>query len=110
MASGKEGGPMTEAEWLECESPWDALLSLLERANDRNRMLFACACFRQQWHRIKYQATAVAIGVIERYADGAASTEELAEAAIAASKAAYQLGDETRVLAWAVASVGAKRS
>jgi hypothetical protein len=79
---------LTEAEWLECQKPTNRLYSFLQGATERKRLLFACACFRQGWHLIRYRSTMEAVETIERYADGAASKEQLLGAAREAEMAA----------------------
>jgi hypothetical protein len=81
---------MTEAEWLTCSRP-EPMLGFLRReptarggASDRKLRLFAVACCRRIWHRIKEDPCRGAVEVAERYADGLATDEELRMAHYAA--------------------------
>jgi hypothetical protein len=72
---------MTEAEWLACEDPRRMLGSV--RGDERNRLperrsrLFGVACCRRLLHLIVDSRSLKALEVMERYADGAATTDEL---------------------------------
>lgn len=97
---------MTEAEWQECQKPTNRLYSFLQGVDERKRLWFACGCFRQAWHHIQYRATIDAIEAIERYADGAATKEQLLDAAREAEMAARLAPGLSPAyqLAWAVAT------
>lgn len=57
--------------------------------DDKTLRLFACACAREVWHLFKDERSLKAIEVIERYANGMATEEELAAAQYAAWAAAW---------------------
>jgi len=71
---------MTGAEWLTCADPGRMLPFLAGKASDRKLRLFACACCRRVWHLLREPESRQAVTVAERFADGAASAEELAQA------------------------------
>jgi hypothetical protein len=64
---------MTEAEWLACNKPQRMLECLGDRATERRLRLFACACSRDSWG----QEIEKVLEVVERYADGLATREEM---------------------------------
>jgi hypothetical protein len=71
---------VTEAEWLAATDPAPMLEFLRGKVSGRKLRLFACACCRRVWHLLKYDDSQRAIEVAERYADDAATDEELAAA------------------------------
>ena len=75
---------MTESEWLACTDPGPMLEFLRDRASDRKRRLFTCACCRRVWDALTDQRSRSAVEAAERYADGLAGREELAAQAEAA--------------------------
>lgn len=70
---------MTEPEWLACTKLTPLLEFLRDRASDRKLRLFAVACCRHDWAWLKPFARA-SVELAERFADGDASAEELAQA------------------------------
>jgi hypothetical protein len=84
---------MTEAEWLACTELGPLLEYLREKASDRKLRLFACACFRRIWHLLLDERSRKAVEVVERFAEGLATEEELAAARSAANAAADEAGD-----------------
>ena len=87
---------MTEAEWLAAANPEPMLKFLGDRASDRKRRLFACACCRRHWHWVEGTASAKAVEVAERFADGRAPEKKLAAARRAAQVDAGQFYSEFR--------------
>src|SRR5262245_41045217 len=71
---------MTEAEWLACTDTRRMRAFLRDKASDRKVRRFACACCRRIWPLISDPWGREAVEVAERYADGAASEEELGRA------------------------------
>jgi hypothetical protein len=72
---------MTEAEWLACTEPgrlnfW-VVLTAGKRYSNRKSKLFEVACCRQIWHIITDARCRRAIEVVELFADGVASEDDL---------------------------------
>jgi hypothetical protein len=71
---------MTEAEWLASADPTGMLAALGDAVSHRKLRLFMAACCRRVWHALDdedYRQAAVVVA--ERFADGLASAEELAD-------------------------------
>lgn len=111
---------MTESEWLAGEEP-DPLLAMLwasGRRSERKLRLFGVACVRRIWHLLSprasrlfhqaakewvhvhqrregdvYQASRECVAVVERYADGLASDQQLLQAWESASAVAQDAHD-----------------
>jgi hypothetical protein len=82
---------MTEAEWQTCDDP-QVLLDWLEKAcgvSQRKLRLFAVACGQSVMHLVDDAQARNAVGVAQRFADGQATSEELATASVAAERAFY---------------------
>lgn len=60
---------MTEAEWLDCESPRRMLDHLRREASERKLRLFTVACCRRIWHLLGDELRGV-VEEAERFADG----------------------------------------
>jgi hypothetical protein len=71
---------MTEAEWLRCADPSRMLEHLPAKVSERKLRLFGCAVCRLVWHVFTDERSRRAVEVVERYADGFSSREEMAEA------------------------------
>src|SRR5438067_310080 len=71
---------MKEAEWLACRDPEPMLQFLGSQLSNRKRWLFSCACVRRVWDLLTDERSRHAVEVFERYAEGQASSQELAVA------------------------------
>jgi len=77
--------------------------------NDKILRLFAVGCARKVQHLMKDQRSIDALDVAERYANGNATKDELAEAREAAGAAAWAAAwDEAGAAAWAAAGAAAR--
>jgi hypothetical protein len=84
---------VTEEEWL-ASTDLRAMLALARRCsreNDRTLRLFTVACCRRLWHLFDDERAREAVEVAERFADGLAGAEELADASRRAGTASDQL-------------------
>jgi hypothetical protein len=70
----------TESDWLEATYAPPLIRFLSERVTDRKEKLLSAACFRRIWHLLKTEQGRKAVEVLERYVDGEATPEQLAEA------------------------------
>src|SRR5262245_33845338 len=70
---------MTEAEWLGCADP-EQMWEHTAGEGERKHCLFDVACLRRVWPLLRDERSRQAVKVLERYADGGASFDELAEA------------------------------
>jgi hypothetical protein len=84
----EEGEAMTSEEWNRCRDPAKMLQFLRGKASDRKLRLLACACCRRAWDFLQTSESRHAILVAERYADGLATTGELATARCHAARPA----------------------
>jgi hypothetical protein len=81
---------MTETDWLTATNPRRLLELLRGRASDRKLRLFACACCRRVWERMRDERSRRAVEVAERYADGLANAAELEAACFPAQTAWHE--------------------
>jgi hypothetical protein len=77
-----------EAEWRACTNPQKMLAFLRGKASDRKLRLFVCALARQVWDLLTSERSRRAVGVAERFADGAATRKEMTAAGAGAQQAA----------------------
>ena len=70
---------MNEQEWLECTDPKAMLEFLRGKMSDRKERLFAVACCRRTWELLNDDCHRKALEMGERYADGAATRQDLSE-------------------------------
>jgi hypothetical protein len=70
--------PMTEAEWLACDSADAALrfVTGLEKKSNRKLRLFGCACCRRNWYLLNDPRSRRAVEVAEAFADGQAKLKD----------------------------------
>ena len=94
---------MTEAQWLESADPFPILQWVWPQLSDRRGRLLACAACRQISHLLKDPRTTEALDVAERFADGAATADELDAAHKQANKA--QNAQRRKALLFAYAAV-----
>jgi hypothetical protein len=83
---------MMESEWLQCTDPVRMLQLFCGRTGERKMRLFACACARSVWTSLSDECCRQAVEVAERFADGLATGEELAEAGKRAYDVAWSRG------------------
>jgi hypothetical protein len=100
---------MNEAEWVTCLAPAPMLDHLHGRISERKMRLFVQACCRRVRQLFHEPPLRKAFGVAERFAEGAATAEELADAnrAAVAAFAGWGNPDPERHPAAACASAAA---
>lgn len=106
---------MTEEEWKRATDP-AAMLAFLQESDklsERKARLFAVACCRRIWHQLNDPRTRVVVEVAERFADGDATSGELAmagDAAWACCRSGKELLDAAEAaaqeVAWMMAADG----
>ena len=80
-------GLMTQDDWRACRDPEPLLRFLLGKGSSRKWRLLAVACCRRIDRLITDERSRHAVAVAARYADGAATEEEIEAARIAAQEA-----------------------
>jgi len=100
---------MTEADWLGSTDLTAMVDFLREKASNRKLRLFVCACCRRIWRFFKDKRSRKAVEISERYADGKATDEELANAEGDAWDAAggEGSGSKNEAAAWAASDIEA---
>jgi hypothetical protein len=68
---------VTERDWLEATDPTEMLAFLQGKASVRQLRLFVCAACRRVWHLLADERSRHAIEILEKVADGLASSDEL---------------------------------
>lgn len=101
---------LTEADWKTCKVPQDMTEFLRtkhqaarRKAGRRKLRLFACACIRGIWSLLVQPESRQAVEVAERFADGLATNEELAQARRRARFATSKSSLETDLQFWQAA-------
>jgi hypothetical protein len=89
-------GLVTEADWRTCADPTPLLHFLHDKGSARKWRLFAVACCQRISHLMTDERSRRAVEIAARYADGAATEEEL-QAARSAAQAAQ---DEAHRAEW----------
>src|SRR5436305_9091592 len=84
----------TEASWLQSTTPGSLLLSLKGKRMPRQRRLLAVACCRRVLDLMADPESRRAVEVGERFADGAATAEELEKAFLTAQAVTHRRGNE----------------
>ncbi len=100
---GRNIRPTTEHAWLTGRDAPALLAGLVVTPGPRQQRLFACACCRRIWDRLRDERSRHAVEVAERLADGLASQVEANEAASAAGAAASSLMAQNELEAGAAA-------
>jgi hypothetical protein len=80
---------MTESEWLACYDVRTLLKYLENKSSDRKMRFFTCACCRRVWHLINDERSRHTVEIVEQFADGKATEEDL-NAAHQAALAGYR--------------------
>lgn len=79
---------MNHLIWDMATDLWE-LEDVLNKATDRQKRLFSCACVRLIWDSITERVCREAVEISEKFADGAASAKDLAQVAEAAMEIAW---------------------
>jgi hypothetical protein len=68
---------MNEVDWLAGLEPAAMLAYLDGKVSDRKLRLFACACVRRYWRRLRYLTPRATVELAERHAEGQVEEAEL---------------------------------
>ncbi|HEV3386496.1 MAG TPA: hypothetical protein VG097_16855 [Gemmata sp.] len=68
---------MIEVEWQVASDPTPMYLFIQSNSSDRKLQLFGCACCYRWRQEIYYKETEALLEVVERFADGKATTEQV---------------------------------
>src|SRR5262245_15654742 len=90
---------MDEILWRDGADPAAILDAIKGSADPRRLRLFACACCRQVWARLRDVRARRAVEAAERFADGEATAEELRAAYWRAAPPA-RVGDAPWACVW----------
>src|SRR5436190_743357 len=90
---------MTEEEWLACDGSERMIIWLKGKVSDRKLRLFTAACCRRIWHLLQPEISQPGVEIVERFADGQATQEELAEVRRRAERYGKQAYREAQRLA-----------
>src|SRR5262245_12410056 len=85
--------PMTEADWVACNSCDRALLMLRKRVSNRKLRLFACACCRAIESLLPEGTVRETLAAAEEYAEGRIGRTALRAAREAAMPAVINFSD-----------------
>jgi hypothetical protein len=102
MWHGTKGAAVTEQDWLECPFPFELIRQVQGDASDRKLRLFACACYRLNWHSIVDGCARNAVSAAEHYADGLISFTRLIAAGRSSHEACWHLVKTGEAAAWDV--------
>src|SRR5262245_37981885 len=80
---------LSHTEWLNYEELAAMLPRVRGKATARQLRLFPCACARRAWHLLLDPRSREAVEVVEKFADGRASQEQVTAANRTASAAIY---------------------
>ena len=73
---GSDGGWMTEGEWLASGDPKAMFRFIQSFSSERKQRLFAVACLNEVSHLLLDKESRLAVGVLERLADGDGKAEQ----------------------------------
>jgi hypothetical protein len=90
---------MTEDEWLACPDPIAMLEFVQGKVSDRKLRLFSCACHHRVWDRITDEGMKSIINMMEQFADGTVTYDEMNAVYMKSSAGVYEAplvyGNET---------------
>jgi hypothetical protein len=95
---------VNEIDWLAGADPLPLLAHLEGKAGGRKLRLFACACVRRSWPRLRCAYPRQAVEAAERYAEGQAGDADLQQARERAEQAVMMGAPEFDAYAYAAAA------